>query len=44
MHDVETGIGANVSTYRIPTAIQPYYGEHPWGVNVYLRFRLNPAK
>jgi hypothetical protein len=44
IHDVETGIGANVSMYRIPSAIQPYYGEHPWGVNVYLRFRLNPPR
>jgi hypothetical protein len=44
LHDVETGIGANVSTYRIPAAIQPYYGERPWGVNFYLRFRLNPPK
>ena len=44
VHDVEAGIGANVSMYRIPDAIQPYYGEHPWGVNVYLRFRLNPPR
>ena len=44
LHDVEAGIGANVSTYRIPAAIQPYYGERPWGVNFYLRFRLNPPK
>jgi hypothetical protein len=44
VHDVEAGIGANVSTYRIPAAIQPYYGERPWGVNIYLRFRLNPPK
>ena len=44
VHDVETGVGANVTFYRIPTAIQPYYGERPWGVNVYLRFRLKPAK
>ena len=40
VHDVETGLGVNVSAYRIPAAIQPYYGEHPWGWNVYLRVRL----
>jgi hypothetical protein len=37
---IQTGIGANVTAYAIPSAIQPYYGEHPIGVNVFLRFRL----
>ncbi len=39
-HGAETGLGANVSLYGIPAAIQPYYGSHPLGVNVYLRVRL----
>jgi hypothetical protein len=39
-HDLETGIGANVTAYSLPAAIKPYYGAHPFGVNVYLRFRL----
>jgi hypothetical protein len=38
--DIETGIGANATAYDIPAAIKPSYGDHPWGVNVYLRFRL----
>jgi hypothetical protein len=38
--NLETGIGANVSGYVIPAAIQPAYGQHPWGVNVYFRIRL----
>jgi hypothetical protein len=38
--NLETGIGANVTGYAIPTAIQPLYGQHPWGVSVYLRVRL----
>ena len=38
--DVQTGIGANVSNYVIDTALQPYYGAHPWGVNLFVRFRL----
>jgi hypothetical protein len=38
--NLETGIGANVTGYIIPTGIQPAYGAHPWGVNVYLRVRL----
>jgi hypothetical protein len=37
---IETGIGANVTTYGIPDVIKPYYGDRPWGVNFYLRFRL----
>ncbi len=40
--NAETGLGANVTAYAIPAAIQPYYGGHPWGVNVFLRVRLKP--
>ncbi|MGO9257995.1 MAG: hypothetical protein ACLQU1_17030 [Bryobacteraceae bacterium] len=40
---VEAGIGANATAYTLPEALQPYYGAHPFGVNVYLRFRLKPA-
>jgi hypothetical protein len=39
-HNVETGLGANISRYGVPDAIKPYYGDHPLGVNVYLRLRL----
>ncbi len=39
-HNVETGLGANLSAYGIPAAIKPYYGDHPMGFNVYLRIRL----
>ncbi len=38
--DAQTGLGANVSTYVIDAALQPYYGAHPWGVNMFVRFRL----
>jgi hypothetical protein len=37
---VQTGIGANFTAYTLPSAIQPYYGSRPFGVNVYVRFRL----
>jgi hypothetical protein len=37
---IESGIGANVTAYAITSTIQPFYGDHPWGVNMYLRFRL----
>src|SRR5579872_1556283 len=39
---IETGLGANVTAYSLPAAIKPYYGDRPWGVNLYLRFRLKP--
>lgn len=41
---VETGLGANVSAYTLPDALKPIYGDRPWGVNVYLRFRLRPGE
>jgi hypothetical protein len=39
-HGAQTGLGANVSLYGIPASIQSYYGDHPLGVNVYVRIRL----
>lgn len=42
--NVATGIGANLTAYTLPGAIQPYYGEHPFGVNVFLRLRLQPGQ
>ena len=38
--NVQTGIGANVTAYHVPDAIQRFYGRHPYGVNVFLRVRL----
>jgi hypothetical protein len=40
IRDVETGIGANFTAYTLPDAIKPYYGDHPVGGNVFIRFRL----
>jgi hypothetical protein len=37
---VGTGFGANIEAYSLPRAIKPYYGEHPIGGNVFIRFRL----
>jgi len=44
MRFVETGIGANFTAYTLPRAIQPYYGSHPFGANVFVRFRLRPGE
>ena len=41
---VQTGVGANVSTYAIEDVLKPYYGSHPWGVNVFGRFRLKASQ
>jgi hypothetical protein len=35
-----TGLGANATLYSLPESITPYYGNRPWGVDVYLRVRL----
>lgn len=43
-YHVETGIGANVEAYSLPSAIKPYYGEHPVGGNIFLRFRLKASE
>jgi hypothetical protein len=43
LRTVETGIGANITAYSLPPAIKPFYGNHPLGVNIYLRFRLKPG-
>ncbi|HLJ48421.1 MAG TPA: hypothetical protein VKU01_20540 [Bryobacteraceae bacterium] len=40
---VETGIGANVTGYSLPSTIRPFYGNHPVGVTVYLRLRVKPS-
>jgi hypothetical protein len=38
--DVQTGIGANATTYGTPSALNASYGHHPWGASVFLRVRL----
>ena len=39
-HGAQTGVGANLSLYGIPASLRSYYGNHPLGVNAYLRVRL----
>ena len=41
---VETGIGANIELYSLPSAIKPYYGNHPVGGNMFVRFRLKGSQ
>ena len=44
VRNVQTGIGANVTAYAIDSALKPFYGNQPWGVNVFIRFRLKPGE
>ncbi len=37
---MQTALGANASLYSLPAVITPYYGNRPWGVDVFLRVRL----
>jgi hypothetical protein len=41
---VQTGLGANLTAYTLPDALKPMYGNHPWAVSFYARFRLHPAE
>lgn len=40
---IATGLGANISTYSMPAALHPYYGERPVAVLIFLRFKLRGA-
>jgi hypothetical protein len=40
---LQTGVGVNFTAYTLPDAIKPYYGNHPIGGNIFIRFRLRPA-
>ena len=35
----QTGLGADATTYRIPPALEPFYGSHPRAYHFFLRFR-----
>lgn len=40
---IQTGVGANFTAYSLPDTIKGYYGNHPVGGNIFVRFRLRPA-
>lgn len=40
---LQSGLGFNVTTYELADVLKPYYGAHPWGINVFARFRLKAA-
>jgi hypothetical protein len=40
---IATGLGANFTTYSMPAALDPYYGQRPLAVTMFLRFKLREA-
>jgi len=40
---VQLALGANGTAYSVPSAIVPYYGSHPWAVDVFMRLRLKSS-
>lgn len=38
--NLQTGIGANVTAYAAPSALNAFYGANPWGASMFLRVRL----
>jgi hypothetical protein len=40
---IATGLGANFTTYSMPGALAPYYGQRPVAGMVFLRFKLRDA-
>ncbi|MGH9629763.1 MAG: hypothetical protein ACRD7E_15720, partial [Bryobacteraceae bacterium] len=41
---VQTGIGANFTAYTPAGELKPFYGERPFGVNVFLRIRVRTGE
>lgn len=41
---LQSGLGANFTAYSLPSAIKPFYGDHPFGVTMYARFRLRSGQ
>jgi hypothetical protein len=44
VRNLQSGIGFNVTRYFVDEALKPYYGNRPWGVSVFVRFRLKPTE
>lgn len=44
LRNLQSGIGANFTVYQIAGDLKPYYGNRPYGVNVFLRFRLKSSE
>jgi hypothetical protein len=40
---IATGLGADFTTYSMPAALHPYYGQRPVAVLIFLRFKLRDA-
>jgi hypothetical protein len=43
-HNIQTGIGMNLTAYTLPNSLTARYGDHPFGVNMFLRLRLRKSE
>jgi len=43
LRGIALGVGANVTTYTMPAALNPFYGRHPVMALMFLRFRVRGA-
>ena len=41
--NLQAGLGAHATAFTLDSALKPFYGSHPWGVNAFIRFRLKPG-
>jgi hypothetical protein len=44
VRNAQTGIGANVTAYAPDSALKPFYGDRPWGINIFVRARLRRSE
>jgi hypothetical protein len=42
--NVQTGIGGNFTVHTLPDVLKPYYGNRPYGLNLFLRVRLKASE
>jgi hypothetical protein len=42
--NVQTGAGANFTVYQIASALRPFYGNRPVGINFFLRVRIRGSE
>jgi hypothetical protein len=44
VRNLQTGLGTNVTAYAPDSALKPFYGNRPWAINFYVRFRLRAGE
>lgn len=44
LRNLQSGIGVNFTVYQVASELKPFYGNRPYGVNVFLRLRLKSSE